>query len=269
MKTFKLMLMALILMLAVTTGALAAGETIITLADGATTIEGEGASVEGDVVTITAAGEYTLSGTLTNGQIIVNVGDDEDVQLNFAGISIGCDFSSPIYVMNADKLEVKLVDGTENTLTDAYRAVGIDDKSPTACLYSKDDMTIKGTGALIVDAAHNNGIGSKNDLRISGGIITVSAVNNAIKGNDSVDIRGGRITILDCEDGIKAEKAEREDKGFVRINGATIFITALDDAIQAPLSVTITNSTVTTMAEDMAINCVGNISVQDGCLIEN
>ena len=269
MKKFKWTLAALTLTLMLLCCAAAEGETLIALKDGATTVTGDGAKVEGDVVTITAAGEYTLSGALQNGQVIVDVGDDDEVQINLNGVDIRCDFSAPLYIVNADKAEIKLEAGTENKLTDVYRAVAVDDKSPTACLYSKDDVTIKGTGTLVIDAGHNNGIGTKNDLRINGGVINVRAVNNAIKGNDSVDIRGGRITILDCEDGIKAEKEDREEKGFVRINGATVFITATDDAIQAPLSVEITNSSVTTNADDLAINCKGNVYVQDGCLIEN
>ncbi len=269
MKGMKWIPAVLVILLAVSFAALAEAETLIELKDGATTVTGAGAAVEGDVITITAAGEYTLTGKLANGQVIVNVGDQDDVQLNLNGVDIHCDFSAPICVLNADKVEIKLEENTQNKLSDAFRAVGINDKSPTACLYSKDDMTIKGTGALTIEAGHNNGIGSKNDLRINGGVITVSAANNAIKGNDSVDIRGGRITILDCEDGIKAEKEDREEKGFVRINGATVYITASDDAIQAPLSVEITNSSVTTDAGDMAINCKGNVYVQDGCLTEN
>lgn len=268
MKKVQWMAAMIALVMTLSAPALAQGETLIELKDGATRITGSGAEASGSVVSITAPGEYIVTGKLTNGQITVDVGD-EDVLIILNGVDIRCDFSAPIYVVSANKTEIKLEAGSENRLSDALRAVGIDDQTPTACLYSKDDMTIKGTGALVVNAENNNGIGSKNDLRINGGIITVTAANNAIKGNDSVDIRGGYITILGCEDGLKAEKADREEKGFVRVNGATVIITASDDAIQAPLAVTITNSSITTYAGDQTINCKGNVFVQDGCLQEN
>lgn len=243
-------------------------EVLIELKDGATAVTAEGVKVEGDVITITKAGEYTLSGALSNGQIVVEVGNDDKVQLNLKGVTISCDFSAPIYIVNADKVEIKLISDTKNVLTDVMRETKANDKSPTACLFSKDDMIIKGTGELTINAGHNNGIGCKNDLRISGGVINVTAVNNALKGNDSVEIRGGRITVLLCQDGIKAEEELREDKGFVSINGATISLSCSDDAIQAPRAVTITNSTITTHVGDQAINCPGTVSVQDGCLTE-
>lgn len=45
------------------------------------TVEGTGATSDGSVVTITSAGIYFISGSLDDGQIIVNTEDTEDVKL--------------------------------------------------------------------------------------------------------------------------------------------------------------------------------------------
>lgn len=244
-------------------------ETVIELADAATTVTGDGATVEGDVITISKAGDYKVSGTLSNGQIVVEVSKEHKVTLKLNGVNITCAFSAPIAILSADKVEIKLIEGTENTLTDTMRGDPEDSKLPNACLYSADDITIKGTGILNVFGYNNNGIGTKNDLRINGGIINVAALNNALKGKDSVAISGGRITITGSDDGIKADEEEDEEEGFVSITGATVYITASDDAIQAYRSVTIRDASVYTYAADMSINCDGTISIAPGCLIEN
>lgn len=48
------------------------GATTIRLADGATTVAGDGATVDGDVVTVTQAGTYVISGSLSDGQVVVD-----------------------------------------------------------------------------------------------------------------------------------------------------------------------------------------------------
>ena len=76
------------------------GATTITLADGASTVDGAGAAVQGDVVTITAAGTYLVSGTLSDGQLVVDSpgegkvkivldGRPPDVRLDLAGGGAG------------------------------------------------------------------------------------------------------------------------------------------------------------------------------------
>jgi len=83
--------------------------------------------------------------------------------------------SAPIYVKSAEKVKIELADGKDNVLTDAefYEFEDPQDNKPNACIYSRDDITIKGNGNLTVNADFNNGIGTSNDLKITGGNITV------------------------------------------------------------------------------------------------
>ena len=144
-----------------------------------------------------------------------------------------------------------------------------DGAEPNACIYSADDMTIKGSGSLYVYAKCKNGIQTKNDLRIKDGDITVTAPNNALKGKDSVEISGGIINVTGADDGIKSDNEKEEGRGVVVISGGEINISCQDDGIQAYNSVDISgNARVYIDANDKAINCDGTVNVEEGCVAE-
>ena len=208
-------------------------------------------------VTITDPGTYILTGTLENGQIIVNTDKANKVRLVLDNVSVTCADGSAIYVMSADKVLLHLPEGTTNTFTDGKKYKNTDMK---ACIYSEDDLSINGSGDLVVYGNHNNGIATKNDLRISGGNITVKAFNNALKGNDSVAISGGNITITGCEDGIKTDSTDLGE-GYVNISGGTFNITSNDDGIQASQKVIVTGGSFTMKCKGDKVNSKGTKDV--------
>ena len=243
--------------------------TKITLSDGATSVSGDGAEVSGDVITVKREGDYLVSGTLSDGQIVVSVEKTEKVRLILNGANITNKTQAAIYVTSADKVCVTLASGTVNTLTDGTKYTGLNEKNePTACLFCKDDLTINGYGALVVNGNYNNGIATKNDLKIVSGSITVNARNNAIKGKDSFQMNSGTLVVNSDDDGIKVNEDSNVSKGFISIEGGTITITAGDDALTAVYSVTVTGGTITTYAGGKAVNCSGTVSIKEGCLIE-
>lgn len=212
---------------------------------------------------IVKAGVYELTGDLSNGQVRVQVEKTEEVTLIFNGFTASSAKSAPVYIVSCDKCTIELADGTVNRLSDAavYQYPDANTDKPNACLYSSDDLTIKGNGTLIIEANYNNGIGVKNDLKIKNGTIKVTAPNNILKGNDSVTISGGKLTLSGGEDAIKSD-SEKQGKGFVLISeDAEISITCADDAIQASQSVTVESGTkVTVTAGGDPINCPGVIN---------
>lgn len=238
--------------------------TTISLADGATQIEGSGATADGDTITIDAAGTYVLSGTLTDGQIRIAASKNDMVRLVLSGVSISNSESAPIYASKAENVVVILADGTQNTLTDAeaytYEA---DEDEPDAALFSKDSMTIGGNGSLTVTGNFNNGIGSKDDLLIDGGTITVTAANDGLRGRDSLTINGGDITITAGNDGMKANNTDA-DKGWIEINGGTLNITADFDGIQAESNLTVNGGDIQIVSGGGASNAPVRASTQGG-----
>ena len=235
--------------------------------DGTAATATSGAAVSGGKVTITKAGTYLVSGTATEGQLVINVDKAEKVHLVLNGVDLTCAHSAPIYVMSADKVKITLAEGTTNKLTDGtvYTDL-INDTEPTGCLFSKDDLTINGKGTLSVTGNYNNGIACKNDLHIVEGTIFVKAVNHGLKGKDSVAIAGGHINISAGNDGIKANEAADAAKGYIKITGGEISILATDDGLQAVTGITITGGKVTVTAGGKATNCEVTPRIASGSL---
>ena len=231
-------------------GSTTSGVTYINLQGSSIAVTGSGATVSGSVVTITSAGTYSISGTLNDGQVIVDSSDEEDVELILNGVDITCSDSAPIYVASAENAVITLADDTQNYITDGttYTYDSADTDEPDAAIFSNDDLKINGNGSLIVDANYNNGIASKDDLDINGGNITVTAVNHGIRGKDSVVVVDGTITVNAGGDGIQSNNDEDTTKGYVTIEGGTLNITAASDGIQAETTVVITGGDVTISA---------------------
>ena len=200
----------------------------------------DGVTQSGSVYTITKAGEYTVAGLLSEGQLIVDAGDEDDVTIVLNGTSITCSSGSPIYVKNASEVKIKSEENSFNEVID-NRAEATDDSSDdagNAAIYATCDLKLVGKGALVVTANYNNGIQSKDDLSIKNVIIKVTAVNNAVKGNDAVDIESGNIIAISAKgDGIKTSNSsisnKGNQKGIVTITGGNIDVYAACDGIDA------------------------------------
>lgn len=217
------------------------GEFSITSTDGSTVTQND------SVYTITQAGEYTVTGLLSEGQIVVDADDNAEVTIALNGTSITCSSGSPIYIKNADNVKIKSEENTYNCIVDARaEADGNSDNSSSengnAAIYAACDLKLVGKGALSVTGNYNNGIQSKDDISIKNVTIKVNAVNNAIKGNDEVAIESGEIIAISRKgDGIKTSNSslstKGKQKGNVIISGGNIDIYAACDGLDAAYGV--------------------------------
>lgn len=217
------------------------GEFSITSTDGSTITQND------SVYTITQAGEYTVTGLLSEGQIVVNADDNAEITIVLNGTSITRSNGSPIYIKNADNVKIKSEENTYNCIVDARTEA--DDNSDNsssengnAAIYAACDLKLVGKGALSVTGNYNNGIQSKDDISIKNVTIKVNAVNNAIKGNDEVTIESGEIIAISRKgDGIKTSNSslstKGKQKGNVIISGGNIDIYAACDGIDAAYGV--------------------------------
>lgn len=204
----------------------------------------DGITQSGSVYTITKAGEYTVTGLLSEGQIIVDAGDEDEITITLNSTSITCSTGSPIYVKNSSEVKIKSDENTFNEIIDK-RAVATEDSSDdagNAAIYATCDLKLVGKGALVVTGNYNNGIQSKDDLSIKNVIVKVTAVNNAIKGNDAVDIESGNIIAISTKgDGVNTSNSSLSNKGnqkgIVTITGGNIDIYAACDGIDAAYGV--------------------------------
>ena len=221
-------------------------DTNISLGD-TISVKGNGVTVENNKITISSAGTYEITGTLKDGQIIVNAGDEDNVKLVLNGADISCSNSAPIYVMKAKNAYIVLAEGSENIITDGENYVFEDETSdePNATIFSKDDLFISGTGKLIVNSNYNNAITSKDDLEIGEVSLDITSVADGLRGKDSITITSGNININAIGDGIKSNNSEDVDKGYVLVKDGTIKITSGEDGIQAETTATITGGDLT------------------------
>ena len=196
-------------------------------------IDGSGASADGSTVTITEKGIYRITGTLDDGQIIIDA-KDEKVQLVLSGASVTCTASAPIYVKDADKVFITLADGTENSLTDSSPAVADEDNdTPDAAIFSADSLTFNGSGSLSAVSDNNSGIRCKDDIVVTGGSITVKAASHGIKAKDYFAAAGGNVTVDAGGDGVKTTNTEDNTLGFIYIRNGSFTITSDGDGFSA------------------------------------
>ena len=186
---------------------------------------------DGQTIEITTKGVYVITGTAKNASIIVNAGDEDKVQIVLDGVSITNDSTPCIYVKSADKVFVTTT-GTDNTLavTGTFTADG--DTNTDAVIFSKDDLVLNGTGTLTIQSS-DNGITSKDDLKITGGTINITCSADALEANDSIRIADGTINIKTSKDALHAENDDDDTVGFVYICGGTLNVQSDDDAIHA------------------------------------
>lgn len=204
-------------------------------------------SIEDNVVKFSSVGEdsvYSISGKLS-GSIIIDTGDGYKFDLELQGLSVVSTSINPITVLSGDEASITSKSGYKNYIYDMRDA--IDDAEEalySGAIHSNVDLEICGKGELTVLSENNNGIHSKDDLRIKNLSLTVVCMDNALKGNDSVEIENGTYTLIAAKgDGIKTTKSDISKKGnqrgSVSINNANLSIYAACDGIDAAYNVSI------------------------------
>ena len=215
----------------------------LTLSDDVSEVNGNasGVSIEGNTVTITEEGTYLFTGTLSEGQIVVDA-DEAKVQIVLDGVEITCEQSAAVYVKSAGKVFVTLQDGSQNSLSHTGAYVAIDDNNIDAVIFAKSDLTLNGTGTLTIRAEEGHGIVSKDDLKITGGTYEITAAKHALSGKDSVRIADGTFTLTAGKDGIHVENEDTE-KGFLYIADGDFTIVSDGDGMDASGKVQIADGT--------------------------
>lgn len=187
---------------------------------------------------------YSITGQL-KGNIIIDVGDDYKFELEMKGLSLVCDSTNPIVILSGDRVTLSAKKDTKNYIYDTREAIDTNDNSLySAAIYSKVDMNISGKGYLYVVSNNNNGIHTKDDLKIKNLTLNVKCVDNALKGNDSITVESGDLTLIATQgDGMKTKNSDisskGNQKGTISILGGKHNIYAACDGIDAAYNVVI------------------------------
>lgn len=226
------------------------GATAIVFDGETASVAGTGASVQDTDVIIGEGGTYTVRGETTDGRIVVDAAD-ADVTIILNGAQIACADSSAIYVYKAAKAIVYAKEGTTNTLSDGTSYTYDDayasktDEEPNACLYSKADLILAGSGSLTVNGNAANGVTSKDTLLLDTLDLTVQAANNGVTGKDSLSVKDATVTVTAEDDALRATNDTDEALGYIVTSGATLDLTAGSDGMQVETYAALSDTTAT------------------------
>ena len=222
--------------------------TAIQLLDDGSSCDSQSVSIEGQTVTITEEGTYLLSGSLSDGSVVIHTDENVKVRLILNGVSINSSNSAAIYVKSADKVFITLAPDTENVLSNGGTYETVDDNNIDSVIFSKADLTLNGSGSLKVTAKEGHGVVSKDDLVITGGTYNIEAASQGLSGKDSIRILDGDFTVTAGKDALHAENENDKEKGFIYIAGGTFALASSGDGISASGDMTLLDGTYTITA---------------------
>ena len=171
------------------------------------TCDGEGIEITDNQIKITQGGDFTVSGTLSDGNITIST--KEKVKIRLSGAKITSSNNPCIFVEDADKAYITLSDGTENYL--------IAENSDDGAIYSKENLEIKGDGSLNIESSAGHGIKASDNLNIENGVISINATSDGIHINDTFKMTGGTVNITSINDGIDCESIVNISAGTINI----------------------------------------------------
>ncbi len=216
-----------------------AGSTVTDgTASGAESSAAAGVTVNGDTIEITAGGTYVFSGTLSDGQIYVEVPETDTVTLRLDGVELTNKTEPAIYVEQADKVRIKLVKGSENLIqSGTSMPEEVSESATGGAIFSRDDLVISGSGSLTVNGYIKDGIHGNDDLTIKNGTIDVNAAHHAVKTNETLSVKGGTLSLTSGEDGLHSS-------GDLTVTDGDLTISAGDDGIHADTDLSIEGGTI-------------------------
>ncbi len=226
----------------------AANSETITFSSDKITCSDSDVSIEDNVITISKAGNYTVSGSSENAQIVIDASDDE-VSLTLSDLTLSCETSAPIYVKKAKQLTVTLEDGSTNYLSTTDEFVAIDDNNIDGVIFSKDDLILTGSGSLEIDSPYGHGIVTKDELTVEDGTYTMTCKKHGLSGKDGIRIVNGTFTLSTQKDGIHTD-------GDLTIENGDINILESLEGLEGQ-TITILDGNIDIVSSDDGINAAG------------
>ncbi|MFI3249477.1 MAG: carbohydrate-binding domain-containing protein [Eubacteriales bacterium] len=202
----------------------------LTFSGNSITSDGDGVSISGSTVTITQEGTYILTGSLSDGQVLVEMEDDTaKAQLVLDGVSLSCSSAAPIHVANADKVFITMMEGSKNFIS----AKISEDAEADGGIFSRSDLTLNGEGTLTIDVENGAGIVAKDELTITSGTYHITADDHGMDANDGIAIADGVFDITAQKDGLHCEHSTNLEKGNIYILNGTFTLKVEQDGLDA------------------------------------
>ena len=249
------------------------------------------------VVHISQPGTYVLSGTLSAGQVAVDLGEDAEedpdavVTLILNGVDITCSVAPAVIFYNvyecgsadaetavkdvdtsAAGANVILADGTVNNIAGSY----------VARIYKPDSVELSEDGSEVVDSKklhkYDGAFYSKMSMNVDGeaegtGVLNIFAENEGLDSELHLTVNGGVINILSGNDGINTNE---DGVSVTTVNGGTMTIevdgaTGEGDGIDSTGGLVINGGTVIAVAcgdsQDAGIDSDMGIYINGGTVV--
>ena len=239
------------------------------------TSAGSGYTIDGTTLTITTAGTYRITGSCTEGSIIVSKGLS-NVTLILDNLSLSSSTTAPIVVKKTATVNIHLVGtstltdnedpanetSTDTTVAEAFEGAAVKVKSGSTVTFcgegnlnavanAKNGIKGGATASLIFNQSGT--INVSGNSKYYGATTSGAAVNNGIASDGSIVINQGTYVIKAANDGIKSTPdatdetegtvIDTESAGTVTINGGTFDIDVDGDGIQADTALNINGGT--------------------------
>lgn len=205
----------------------------VLLSDNNSSSDNPKVEISGNNIKITNSGTYVIEGSLSDGVITVDADDTDKIQLVLNGVKINNHSTSAIKILKAKKVFITLADNSINELTSPNEFVKTESDKADGVIYSKNKLTLNGSGQLNITSTQGHGIVCNDDLIVTGGSYSIQAEKHALKAEDNIFFAGGTFDIECKKDAVHCSHDTDSDKGNIYIKSTALNISAEDDGIQA------------------------------------
>lgn len=223
--------------------------------------------------------EFVLQGTSTHGSLTY----DGPLKCRFYlnGLNLKSDRGAAIDIKCGKRIDLILMEGTENKLEDAAGG------TQKAALHCKGHLEVSGSGNLTITGNAKHGIDTKEYMEIkksTGKIVIKKAMSDAMHIGQYFLMSGGQLNISGQQpgDGIQVElmtivtedndtipNPDKEDNGQIMIRGGVITVNTSGDCvkgIKCPGDMTVSGGTITVNAQgegNKGISVSGNMLINE------
>ena len=212
---------------------------------------------------ILSGSDIWLSGSL-EGQVVIDAEEDELVHLYLDGVEITSPNGPALWVQEAAKVVVTLMSDTENVLADSPNYT--DYEETPACLYSVCDLTVNGGGALQVFGYHEDGIRSRDRIKLLGGVLSVQAKGDGIRGNDGIYMQDASVAIESEKNGLRTVNQGADGRGVIEIDGGALSVIAGKNGICSAADVYAYRGRCSVNAVEERTLVQGTAYIAEGCM---